>query len=377
VLEEITIDQSAAGTRSDGPRLADYIAYLKPRRLAKMLYGIVVSLLVGELVIAVAYPQREILPKELVVKDSALGFRMVPNFRGVEPMDGIPLEINSSGLREREIAAVRPGTLRILVVGDSVVFGLGVRAEDAFPRALERVLQKQLQQPLEVINAGVPGYGTLQELKLFEETAGMLEPDAVLVTVSVFNDVEDNVKFARPQKRWQNAPNLIYQPLRWLRQRSQLYMMMRQYRNAVSAETMMDIHAVHPLPATARGLQLTEESLLDFAAAARRRGVAFGILLAPAQKQASPPIWSSTLRTHGLDEKAYSHEQPNQRFEDFARKHQLPVLDLLSLFRQDEGRLFENEHWTAAGHTRVAEAVADFLRANGIIGREQERGQRG
>lgn len=371
MLEQTFTEPSTESAYGDGPRLGDYVRYLTPRRLAKVVYGVVVCLILGELGIAVVNPQREVLPKDLVVKDSALGFRMVPSYRGVEPKDGIPLEINSQGLRERELGAPRPGTLRILVLGDSVVFGLGVRAEDAFPRALERTLEQQ-QQPIQVLNGGVPGYGTLQEMKLFEETVGVLQPDVVLVTVSVFNDVEDNVKFARPQKRWESAPNVIYKPLLWLRQRSQLYMMMRQYRASISAETMMDIHAAQPSPKTTRGLQLTEESLVSFAEAARQRGVAFGILLAPAQKQASPQVWQETLRGHGLDAAAYSHEQPNRRFSDFAREHRLPLLDLLPLLRQDAGRLYENEHWTTAGHVRVAEAVADFLHASDIIGRSPE-----
>lgn len=368
--EQTFTGPSTESVYGDGPRLGDYVRYLTPSRLAKVVYGVVVCLMLGELGIALVDPQQEVLPKDLVVRDSALGFRMVPSYRGVEPKDGIPLEINAQGLRERELGALRPGTLRILVLGDSVVFGLGVRAEDAFPRALERALGQQ--QPIQVLNGGVPGYGTLQEIKLFEETVGVLQPDVVLVTVSVFNDVEDNVKFARPHKRWESAPNVIYKPLLWLRQRSQLYMMLRQYRASVSAETMMDIHAAQPSPKTTRGLQLTEESLVRFAEAARKRGVAFGILLAPAQKQASPQVWQETLRGHGLDAAAYSHEQPNRRFSDFAREHGLPLLDLLPLLRQDAGRLYENEHWTTAGHVCVAEAVGEFLRANDIIGGSPE-----
>lgn len=361
------VDAASEVARSDGPRLGDYLGYLRPRRMAKLAYGMVVCVLLGEVGILLLAPQREILPSDLVVKDSALGFRMVPLYRGVEPIDGIPLEINSYGLRERELGAPEPGTRRILVLGDSVVFGLGVTAEDAFPRVLERVLQERLRAPVHVINGGVPGYGTLQELKLFEGTVAELQPDLVLVTVSVFNDVEDNVKFAAPRKRWENTPNLIYKPLLWLRQHSQLYMMLRQYRAAVSAEKMMDIHAVNPSAKTRRGLQLTEEALLQFADSARKRGVAFGVLLAPAQRQASPHFWNESLRARGLDPDAYSHEQPNRRLGEFARRQQLPLLDLLPLFRQDEGRLYENEHWTPAGHRRVAEAVAGFLIAGGLL----------
>jgi hypothetical protein len=332
-----------------------------------MAYGVVICLLVGELAIALFRPQQETVPQDLVVKDSVLGFRMVPNYRGVEPLHGTALEINSFGLRERELGPPGDSTLRVCVLGDSIVFGLGIEAKDAFPRALERVLQQRLHRPVEVVNGGVPGYGTLQQLKLFEETVDTLQPDIVLATVSVFNDVADNVKFAAPHKRWENAPNLIYRPLRWLRQRSQLYLMLRQYRSGVSAEKMMDIHAVRPSGATDRGLRITEESLITFAATARERGVTFGVLVAPAQKQVSPKTWAETLRSRGLQPQRYSHELPNRRVVEFARKKNLAVMDLLPLLHEEHEDLYENEHWTTAGHALVAEAVADFMQASDLI----------
>lgn len=350
-----------------GPRLGDYLRYLTVRRLAKLAYGIVVSLLVGELAITVVSPRQEILPENLVVRDKALGFRMVANFRGVEPTSGIPLEINSLGLRERDLGAPSEDTLRLYVLGDSIVFGLGVTPEEAFPRALERTLGSQLGRPVEVINGGIPGYGTLQELKLFEETVELLKPDIVLLTVSVFNDVNDNLKFANPQKRWQNTPSAIFQPLRWLREHSQLYLMTRRYRSGVSAETMMDIHAVEPSAKTARGLALTEESLTEFAVASEKHGAAFGVIVAPAQKQASARLWNETLRGHGLDADAYAYDQPNRRLEDFARRHGLLLLDLLPALRRESEGIYENEHWKPEGHERVAAVIAEFLRQKQIV----------
>lgn len=360
------IHDAALSARS-GPELRDYLRYLSVRRLAKMVYGVVICLLVGEVAIALVVPQQETVPQDLVVKDSMLGFRMVPNYRGVEPSHGTALEINSYGLRERELGPPSESKLRVYVLGDSIVFGLGIEAEEAFPRALERVLQRRLRRPVEVVNGGVPGYGTLQQLKMFEETVDTLQPDIVLATVSVVNDLADNVKFAKPHKRWENTPNLIYKPGRWLRQHSQLYLMVRQYRSGVSAEQMMDIHAVHPSAATDRGLRITENSLVSFAAAARERGVAFGIVIAPAQKQVAPKIWAETLRSRGLAPERYSYEMPNQRLLKFAGEQGLPVLDLLPLLYPAHEHLYDHEHWTKTGHAFVAEAVADFMEANNLI----------
>jgi hypothetical protein len=143
--------------------------------------------------------------------------------------------------------------------------------------------------------------------------------------------------------------------------------MLRQYRSGVSAEKMMDIHAVRPSGATDRGLRITEESLITFAATARERGVTFGVLVAPAQKQVSPKTWAETLRSRGLQPQRYSHELPNRRVVEFARKKNLAVMDLLPLLHEEHEDLYENEHWTTAGHALVAEAVADFMQASDLI----------
>jgi hypothetical protein len=363
----MTAAPEAAVMSSGGPQLRDYFSYLSLRRVAKMVYGVVVCLAVGELALALFRPQQATVPQDLVVADAALGFRMVPNYRGVEPMHGTALETNSYGLRERELGPPGDSQLRVYVLGDSIVFGLGIEAEDAFPRALERVLQRRLGRQVEVVNGGVPGYGTLQQLELFEETVERLQPDIVLASVSVFNDVADNVKFAMRHRRWQKTPNVIYRPLRWLRQHSQLYLLLRQYRSGVSGEKMMDIHAVRPSTETDRGLQMTEESLVTFAEVARQRGVAFGVIVLPAQKQVSPKTWAETLRSRKLPPERYSHEMPNRRVVEFARKQSLPAMDLLPLLYEDHEDLYENEHWTKAGHVFVAEAVADFMQTSKLI----------
>jgi lysophospholipase L1-like esterase len=358
---ELDVSETPAEVTASGPQLRDYLRFFTPRRLAKALYGVVVCIILGEVGIALISPRQEVLPKELVVRDKELGFRMVANYRGVEPKTGIPLHTNSQGMRERELGPPSAGTLRVYVLGDSIVFGLGVTAEDAFPRALERELRARLGRPVEVINGGVPGYGTLQELKLFEGTVGALKPDVVLITLAVFNDVADNVKFVVPEKRWQNTPKGIYRPLRWLRQRSQIYLMTRRYRSGVSAEKMMDIHAVAPSAATARGLEITEQSLRSLADAARKHGVEFGIVLAPAQKQVSQQLWDETLRGHGLDPALYAYDMPSRRFSEYAEREQLPLLDLLPVLRAGNDGIYENEHWNPQGHSLVARAIADFL----------------
>ena len=112
----------------------------------------------------------------------------------LKPGDG---EHSRLGFRSREIEVPKPaGVLRVVVLGDSYTYGLGVRKEEAFPNALDaRLASARFQgRRVEVVNAGVPGYNTFQERLLLEEKGLPLSPD--LVAVSFF--LNDAIPWSAP-----------------------------------------------------------------------------------------------------------------------------------------------------------------------------------
>ena len=109
------------------------------------------------------------------------GYQPRAGFDGITKF-GVRLHINSAGLRSPEIAVPKPpGFKRVLVLGDSVAFGWGVPEEKIFSRRLESMLRKQLACPVEVVNAGVTGYSTVDEADYFTHEGLAVEPDVVLV----------------------------------------------------------------------------------------------------------------------------------------------------------------------------------------------------
>jgi lysophospholipase L1-like esterase len=70
---------------------------------------------------------------------------------------------------------------RILCVGDSVTFGFNVDQPDAYPRRLEALLrQRHPGRQIEVVNAGVPGWSSVQGLRFLEAYGLRLHPDLVI-----------------------------------------------------------------------------------------------------------------------------------------------------------------------------------------------------
>lgn len=90
---------------------------------------------------------------------------------------------NGKGLREKEFSQEKPhNTTRILVLGDSFVYGWGVNRSDRFTEVLERKLQSRHSRDIEIINAGVPGWGMKDYFNYLKHRGIKYEPDMVIVS---------------------------------------------------------------------------------------------------------------------------------------------------------------------------------------------------
>jgi len=123
------------------------------------------------------------------------------------------IKINSEGLRDREHSKTKPaGTLRIAVLGDSFAEAKEVPMEQTFWSVMEQKLNDECPalagKKVEVINFGVAGYGTAQELITLRRKVWEYSPDVVLLLVTPYNDIADNY---RPLKGVDEVPYFIYQ----------------------------------------------------------------------------------------------------------------------------------------------------------------------
>lgn len=118
--------------------------------------------------------------------DPDLGWTLFPRDRSMR--GGAVCETNSLGLRDEELPLAKPDReFRVLSIGDSTVLGFGVDAQATFSERLESALARTTDRPVEVINAGVAGYASLQTLTYLDLRGRWLSPD-VVVFESNFND---------------------------------------------------------------------------------------------------------------------------------------------------------------------------------------------
>ncbi len=122
--------------------------------------------------------QRRNLPY-LTSKDTTLRWRY-------SPRDGR----NSLGLRNREIRPKGDRVFRILVLGDSLVWSGETSSGKLYTEVIEEALNRTslAGKSIEVVNAGIPGYTTYQELEFLKLYGLDMEPDLVVLGF-VLNDV--------------------------------------------------------------------------------------------------------------------------------------------------------------------------------------------
>ena len=108
---------------------------------------------------------------------------------------------NSRGFRDGEWSLAKPpGVYRIAVLGDSYVAAHQVALEERFTERLEALLGEYIagEGPsgarVEVLNFGVNGFGTAQELLVWRHEAARYGPDLVLLAFFAGNDLANNVR---------------------------------------------------------------------------------------------------------------------------------------------------------------------------------------
>jgi lysophospholipase L1-like esterase len=110
-----------------------------------------------------------------------------PGYR--DKLQDVQVRINSQGFRGPEFPIEKPeGVIRIMILGDSIVFGWGAPEESLFPVRLQKLLNGD-EDHVEVISAGVGSWNTRTEYEYLRLQGVKYQPD-IIVLVICGNDIE-------------------------------------------------------------------------------------------------------------------------------------------------------------------------------------------
>jgi len=308
--------------------------------------------------------------------DSLLGWVHQPGQEGIfeTPQFRTVVRINENGLRDRGHSYERQNDIeRILVLGDSFAWGYGVEESERFSQLLEKSLD------VEVINAGVSGYSTDQELLWYRNEGIKYETDLVILVIAG-NDVGDNdrqlvntiyykpkfvleeghlVAKGYPVPKTSPQGRFIYS----LSQRSALaYFLVQRYFDSLSFYREIKVNSDHAnspesdVNAEREPFKLTIALIDEMRNIAESRKAKFMIV--------TTDSW-------------WNHPS-GATYKDFVITMQSAgflVLDVESMpgFDPEEMLIPDDGHWNQSGHEFVAEKIKALIESNQLLSQPQSK----
>jgi lysophospholipase L1-like esterase len=300
-------------------------------------------------------PQPYIDPAFFYVKSPTRLYDLRPNQDEEVGYRRIRIKINGYGFRDDADPVVPkpPGTWRAIVLGDSFTFSGKVNVGDTFAKRLEKNLSDaDRSRRYEVLNLGVPGYKSRQQLDLLRDKGLRLQPDLVIVDYTLNGPSPEVQLLPERPARWP-ALNRLFKRFDLVQF---LYANWKQYSYIRRGDFLR--RGVN-YPSLAEGSERWEASKRDLAEM-KRLTDANGVRLLVV-------MWPVFVE---LDDR-YPYAEKHRLVVDACRQMGIPVLDLLPAFRGVDATTLwvgrDDHHPNPAAQSRVAEAVAAELRADGVV----------
>lgn len=278
-------------------------------------------------------------------------YTMRPNGDWILPGSNKLVRVNQLGLRGGKIGD-KGEWERILLLGDSVSFGYGVAEKWSLPNQIQRRLHRE-GRPVEVINAGVPGWCARQHRLFLEQHGAWLAPDLVLATV-VLNDIPELLQGLSELEASIDLANAMS----WMAQRSALAATARRML-AAGENPFARVRFIRELtqdpdsPLAKEGMAKELEELTALADAAQEVGASFGLVLLPFRFQV----------------KESGTERPQEQIRAFAQASGIPVLDILPLLREfpSVDVFTDKVHFSRLGNEVVSGWIARWITDEGFL----------
>jgi lysophospholipase L1-like esterase len=306
--------------------------------------------------------------------------------------------VNSRGFRDREHPLKKAsGVYRILALGDSFAFGV-VPLEENYLTLLEAYLNADQNTPVEVINAGVPGYNIAEEYQLLVNLGLKYEPDLIMLNFFVGNDfgdvyptgdtLSDFKKKAVIDGRPRHINDLWIDRLfvrNWyINYYLQSLQTTAKTQKALKAEQLekgivgslpesafMEVQLAHLRYFQTDGSSLIpgavqiEPWLLGMRDIATAQGADFVIVAMPAQIQVESALQEEVMTRFGLDPTSYDFKQPQNLINKYGAERNIAVVDLLPVFLEQgkNGGLYayHDTHWNKEGNLLAAETIYTLI----------------
>jgi hypothetical protein len=311
--------------------------------------------------------------------------------------EGTPvfLDTNEDGLRTHYSKELfRKHDHRVIVLGDSFTFGLGVPGEATFPPLMETRLRESIGgSSVAVLNAGIVSYSPFLQHLLLEKKLADYQPTLVVLMLDA-TDIGDDYAYMRTAQPSGNSWVFPFDDAAPVPYRGALVELSRPYRRRLASALRFpfqlaglttasssefdyydfEVHVGgvvernryfifrHPLDDTRAYFDDTMRNIDAIAASVARLGARFVLAISPRYHH-----WNAAECPNNWERRDYGLAEPYQ-FEYFRYfggvRRDYPIIDLLPDFKSTTSYplvFAEDPHWNAAGHRFVADVVAKHL----------------
>lgn len=202
--------------------------------ITMLMVVVAVPLVFAEIFLRLFHPQAMMWPRLQFSPEYSV--KMPPDTVMVNEMPGewaFTYTVNADGYRGEAVPTSNADDKdKIVILGDSYSFGLGVNDGEEFPA----IMSERLQSSHNIINLGSAGWGLGQQIRRYFEFGQLFKPSTVILQYSA-NDVPDNLYHAVTETDGERFTFVdSYVPLYWLKDRlsrsfiqySQVYNFVRQ-----------------------------------------------------------------------------------------------------------------------------------------------------
>ena len=377
--------------------------------LGLVVASVVVFLIIVEGVLTFASP--EIIRAEgLYQSDPAVGYIPSPFYEGRVRTSEVDysIKINSQSMRDVEHTINKQGDKkRILGLGDSFTFGCSVDYEYAYLTQLEKKLNNNGNK-VEIIKAGVGGYGTDNEYYYLANYGLKYKPDIVLVGFFVGNDVRDTmlglhkyningviewnetilrshgiIKGTEKKEKneafsffkstiltlFPHSTRFFYAKYKIIKNKffgrgegsqisnSQTNLTILHYETFYKKKYSDDVE---------RGWNVTFDFLMRMKNLTEANNATLVVVIIPVREQVHKEDWELRKMEYGLNEKDFDLEKTQKKLIDFCKGNNISYIDLLPKFKEktmNGTRLYYKSdlHWNEKGHELAADIIAESL----------------
>jgi lysophospholipase L1-like esterase len=281
---------------------------------------------------------REILHRKSDIP--GLAYELAPNRERHER--GALIRTNSYGMRDDEPRSESSDVRRVVVLGDSFTFGFGVSGDETYPNVLERLLKERSGgDRFEVLNFGVGGYSTRDEVLTLRYKAMEWDPELVVIGYTLNDPEVDPIQplhqYFQTPSWWQHSELLrliAWQKYRWDKRR----LGRRDYHRYLHA---------HP-----RKWRSVVNGFAEIGALVREKGIPALVVVFPE----TLVRWSP-----------YLYEDLHHLVAETAKLKGLHVLDLYNTFSAfpaaDLALSPDDHHPSPLAHELAAKAISDWMAA--------------